>query len=84
MDLIARLRGMLERFVDALTSAFEDPVIDKNEQRLDSTTLFRCSQAMELIARLRGMQGNSAAEAEAREKASDLLSAADRDPPSDA
>jgi hypothetical protein len=48
----------IEDLVGVLAAAFEDDTVDRAEQQLDSTTLFRCAEGMELVARLRGLQGN--------------------------
>ena len=44
----------VERLVDAIESAFDDSSIDREEEQLDATTLYRCAEGMDLVARLRG------------------------------
>ncbi|MFM1823757.1 MAG: hypothetical protein RI967_2023, partial [Planctomycetota bacterium] len=47
-------------------------------EALDSTTLFRCADGMEVVARLRGLQGHGSAEREAVEAANALRESAER------
>ena len=44
--------------MSALVDAFRDESVDRIEQALDAATVFRCAEGMELVARLRGLQGN--------------------------
>jgi hypothetical protein len=50
--------SLLEGLVSALVDAFRDESVDRIEQALDAATVFRCAEGMELVARLRGLQGN--------------------------
>ena len=63
---------------NALVKAFEDPEVDREEQRLDSTTQFCCADGLELVARLRAMQGDGEAERGAADAATALREAAKR------
>jgi len=63
---------LVEGFVGSLAAAFEDDTVDRAEQGLDSTTLFRCAEGMELVARLRGLQGDEPKREEAAETAKSL------------
>ena len=62
----------VERLVDAIASAFDDSSIDREEEQFDATTLYRCAEGMDLVARLRGAQGDVKAEAASRARAADL------------
>ena len=65
-------------FADSLASAFDDPAVDRAEQQLDSTTLSRCAEGLELVARLRRIQGDGEAGREAADAATALREAAGR------
>jgi nephrocystin-3 len=62
----------VERLVDAIASAFDDSSIDREEEQLDATTLYRCAKGMDLVARLRGAQDDVNAEAASRAHAAEL------------
>ena len=62
----------VERLVDAIESAFDDSSIDREEEQLDATTLYRCAEGMDLVARLRGAQGDVKAEAASRAHAAEF------------
>ncbi|MFZ9916446.1 MAG: hypothetical protein ACO3IB_14095, partial [Phycisphaerales bacterium] len=69
---------LVEGVVGLLIAAFEDDTVDRAEQQLDSTTLFRCADGMELVARLRGLQGDEPKQQEAAETAKSLREAAEQ------
>jgi hypothetical protein len=69
---------LVEGVVGLLIAAFEDGTVDRAEQQLDSTTLFRCAEGMEHVARLRGLQGNEPQRQEASEAAKSLREAAEQ------
>jgi tetratricopeptide (TPR) repeat protein len=68
----------IEDLVGALVAAFEDDTVDRAEQQLDSTTLFQCAEGMELVARLRGLEGNEASQREAAASAESLRESAEQ------
>jgi hypothetical protein len=74
----AESASLVEEFVSALTAAFEDDTVDRAEQQLDSTTLFRCATGIELVARLRDHEGNRAAQTAAAEFESELRASAEQ------
>ena len=65
------------RLIDSLVAACEDPTVDKEEQCLDSVTLFRCAEAIELCARVHRMSSTSVAEAAAMSRATELRARAE-------
>jgi tetratricopeptide (TPR) repeat protein len=67
----------IEGLVETLIAAFDDPSIDREEEELDSTTLFRCAEGLALITRLRAAQGDAKAEKEARTRAIELRARAE-------
>jgi tetratricopeptide (TPR) repeat protein len=69
---------LVEGFVGSLAAAFEDDTVDRAEQGLDSTTLFRCATGIELVARLRDHEGNRAAQTAAAEFESELRASAEQ------
>jgi hypothetical protein len=69
---------LVEGFVGSLAAAFEDDTVDRAEQGLDSTTLFRCAEGMEHVARLRGLQGNEPEQQDAAEVARALRASAEQ------
>jgi hypothetical protein len=68
----------VEGFVGLLIAAFEDDTVDRAKEALDSTTLFRCADGMELVARLRGLQGDEPKREEAAETAKSLRESAEQ------
>ena len=74
----AESASLIEDLVGALTAAFEDDTLDRAEEGLDSTTLFRCADGMGLVARLRGLQGNEPKQQEATEAAKLLRESAEQ------
>jgi hypothetical protein len=69
---------LITTFVELLSAAFQDASVDRAEQGLDSTTLCRCAEGMELVARLRGLQGNEPQRQEAAEAAKSLRASAEQ------
>ena len=65
----AETASAIEEFVCALVDAFRDDAVDRVEQQLDSMTLIRCAEGMELVGRLRGLEGDQVAMSEAVELA---------------
>jgi hypothetical protein len=74
----AESASLIEDLVGALTVAFEDDTVDRAEEGLDSRTLFRCVDGMELVARLCGLQGNEPKQQEATEAAKSLRESAEQ------
>jgi tetratricopeptide (TPR) repeat protein len=74
----AQSATLVESLVEGLTDAFGDESVDREEQALDSATLFRCAEGMELVARLRGLEGNEASRREAAASAESLRESAEQ------
>lgn len=77
LDEATQWPDLIERLVEALARAFEDPEVDREEEQLDSTTLFRCAEGMVLVARFRGAKGDAGAEAAVRARAAELRALAE-------
>lgn len=78
LDEAAELACVVDSLVWGLVAAFDDEKVDRAEQQLDSTTLFRCASGIELVARLRDLEGNHEAQAAAAEFASELRASAEQ------
>ena len=69
---------MVEELVGAVTAAFRNEMADRAERDLDSTALSDCADGMDLVARLRGLEGNEAARREAAKSAESLRASAEQ------
>ena len=77
-DLAEQSATCIGALSEAVMAAFDDPTVDRLEQGLDSTSFFRCAEGLELVSRLRAIQGDSVAQKEAASTAASLRDAAER------
>jgi tetratricopeptide (TPR) repeat protein len=81
---LGRLAGAVESarliavFVESLSASIQDASVDREEQALDSATLFLCAEGMDLVSRLRGLEGNHEAQTTAAEFVSSLRASAEQ------
>jgi tetratricopeptide (TPR) repeat protein len=75
---LAQVLQVATSHIEALLAAFADPLVDRVEHRLDSSTLSVCAKGMELVAGLRGLEGNRDAQFAALERANALRASAEQ------
>lgn len=68
------LRGL----ITSLMTAIDDPTVDRVQQQLDSTTLFRCAEGALLLARLHQLRGEHKIGEEWSDSAAKFCEAAER------